>query len=77
MIKQVDQQWKKYLIDKTIPVDFHNVNLFFIDRDNIRQTQILQGIDSYLIRVMDQSIVHSSKDESKLIIYAKFDRFIF
>jgi hypothetical protein len=72
---EVEKEWKKYLTKTVIPENFHNVNILLTDRIENNNSDI-KGADFYLTRTLDATIVDNNS-QSFLIIYGKFNRFIF
>lgn len=74
-LKKVETEWTDFLTKGILPRNYHNINLFFTD-EIITNTTKLKGVDFYLTRTMDSTIV-SSPNKSYLFIYGKFSKFIF
>jgi len=74
-ILEVEKEWRNYLTNITIPQNFHNVNIVFTDRIENNNSNI-KGADFYLTRALDATIV-DNKPKSFLLVYGKFNRFIF
>ena len=72
---KVEKEWKSFLTNDKVPKNYHNVNLLFTDRIESHNTE-LTGVDFYMTRAMDATIV-DNQNHTFIIIYAKFNRFIF
>ena len=75
LLQEVSEEWKQFLRKDILPKRFHNVNLFLTDRIKSHSTD-LKGVDFYFTRALDGTIV-TGPDEKHLILYGKFNRFIF
>ena len=74
-IISAEEQWRKFLVEGEIPKDFDKVCMLLTDRVEYNPTE-LKGVDFYLTRVMDGTIV-DNKPHTCLLIYGKFNKFIF
>ncbi|UQB69543.1 hypothetical protein [Epilithonimonas zeae] len=75
-LKDVESEWREFLINFKYPINFNNLNIFFTDRLIYNGNSNLLNSDLYFTRFIDATIVHNN-DFSKVAIYAKFLRFIF
>lgn len=75
LIVKAEEEWRDFLITGKLPVDNLNSNLFFTDRVKENNTD-LKGVDFYLTRAMDGTIV-DNEPQTCLLVYGKFNRFIF
>ncbi len=75
ILLNVEKEWKKYLGQNVVPLNFHNINIVFTDRIEKNNSNI-KGADFYLTRALDATIVDNDS-QSFLLIYGKFNRFIF
>jgi len=74
-LKDVEKEWKNFLVNEKVPKTYHNVNLFFTDRVKSNTTD-LKGVDFYFTRAMDGTIV-DNQNHTFTIVYGKFNRFVF
>ncbi|MPL56599.1 hypothetical protein SDC9_02085 [bioreactor metagenome] len=72
---RTEQQWRDYLLNGKIPKNYNKVCLLLTDRVKNNSTD-LKGVDFYLTRIMDGTIV-DNKTQTCLLIYGKFNKFIF
>jgi len=75
LILEASEEWRLFLADRVFPRNFCNTYMVFTDRV-VNHPSGLQGVDHYLTRAMDATIV-TNHEKSFLFIYAKFNRFIF
>jgi len=74
-IIKTEKEWRLFLSKGIFPKNYNKTYLFFTDRIKENNSG-LKGVDFYLTRVMDATIV-SNKSENFLAIYGKFNKFIF
>jgi len=74
-IIETEKEWRNFLITKEIPENYKNINLYLTDRIKENNTE-LKGVDFYLTRVMDATIV-DNEPHTCLLVYGKFNKFIF
>lgn len=72
---EAEKEWKEFLKHKTTPKNHHNVNMLLTSRVERNNTGV-KGVDFYFTRALDATIV-SDDIETTLLIYGKFNRFIF
>lgn len=75
ILLQTEKEWREFLIGGNVPTNYSNINLMFTSRvlDN---NSGLKGVDFYLTRIMDATIV-DNENETFLLVYGKFNKFIF
>lgn len=71
-----EKEWRQYLTDGIYPKTCNNNFLYFTHYVGDNTTGI-DKVYSYLLRTMDTTIVSSTNDESTLIVYGKFNQFMF
>lgn len=72
---EAEAEWRHFLREGIIPEKYSKVCLLFTDRVKYSSTD-LKGIDFYLTRVMDATIV-DNQTHTCCLIYGKFNKFIF
>ncbi|MDO6803953.1 hypothetical protein Q4595_15995 [Wenyingzhuangia sp. 1_MG-2023] len=72
---EAEKEWREYLVNDKEPKKHSNINIFFTDRIEENNSE-LKGVDFYLTRVLDSTIV-DNETQTSLLIYGKFNRFIF
>lgn len=75
ILVNVEKEWRDFLASSTFPRNYSNACLLFTDRVKENNTD-LKGVDFYLTRVMDGTIV-DNEPQTCLLVYGKFNRFIF
>lgn len=75
LLIDAEKEWRDFLITGKLPVENLNTNLVFTERVKENNSD-LKGIDFYLTRVMDATIV-DNEPQTCLLIYGKFNRFVF
>lgn len=75
IILQAEKEWKEYLTIGNIPNTHKQFCLFFTDRVKVNNSG-LKGVDFYLTRILDATIV-DNQPQTCLLLYGKFNRFIF
>lgn len=70
-----EKEWREFLTKNIFPQTNHKAYLFFTDRVKENHTD-LKGVDFYLTRAMDATIV-DNEPQTCLLIYGKFNKFIF
>lgn len=75
IIIEAEKEWKEYLTTGIIPKTHKQICLFFTDRI-IENNSELKGVDFYLTRILDATIV-DNEPHTCLLIYGKFNKFIF
>lgn len=72
-LREAELEWRQYLLDAgASPKRFNEVHLFLTDV-SANRTQPVDGLNLYMARAVDGTIVHST---SACAIYAKFSRFV-
>jgi len=74
-ILEAEKEWRNYLITDKTPKNYSNMNLFLSDRVKKNNSE-LKGVDFYLTRAMDATIV-DNESQTCLLVYGKFNKFIF
>lgn len=75
LILKAEEEWRNYLIKGEIPKEFRNVYMILTDRIESNPSE-LQGVDFYMTRIMDATIV-DNPTHTICIIYGKFNKFVF
>ena len=75
ILVNTEKEWRDFLTSSIFPRNYNNACLLFTDRVKENNTE-LKGVDFYLTRVMDGTIV-DNEPQTCLLIYGKFNRFIF
>lgn len=75
IIIKAEKEWREYLLNETIPENFNKMCILLTDRVKENPTD-LKGVDFYLTRAMDGTIV-DNKPQTCLLIYGKFNKFVF
>lgn len=75
ILKKVNKEWRMFLINKTIPNTYNQINILFTDRVDFHPPE-LKNVDFYMTRMMDGTIV-SNPEQTSCFVYAKFNKFIF
>lgn len=68
-------EWRDFLLTGKIPKKFGKICLLFTDTVEFNPTE-LKGVDFYLTRIFDATIV-DNEPQTCLLIYGKFNKFIF
>jgi len=71
-----EKEWREFLINDKYPKTCNNNFLYFTHYVGENTTNI-EKVYSYLLRTMDATIVCSPENQDTLIIYAKFNQFMF
>ncbi|WP_449388267.1 hypothetical protein [Chryseobacterium lineare] len=72
---EAEKEWKCFLVNNKTPENFNQICIWFTDRV-VSNTTGLKGIDFYLTRVLDATIV-DNESQTCLLVYGKFNKFIF
>ncbi|WP_275316919.1 hypothetical protein [Tenacibaculum bernardetii] len=75
LLKNVEIEWRDFLTKKTYPRNFDK-HYLFLTYDFEKNDTGIKGVRYYLARTFDATIV-SSDNQENLMIYGKFNRFIF
>jgi LEA14-like dessication related protein len=75
LLIDAEKEWRNFLITGKLPLKNLNTNLVFTDRVKENNTD-LKGVDFYLTRIMDSTIV-DNEPQTCLLVYGKFNRFVF
>lgn len=74
-LKDVEEQWRKFIKDDIYPIDYNDINIILTDAIESHNSDTL-NTDLYLTRAIDITFV-SNESKTQVAIYAKFLRFIF
>jgi len=75
VIVDAEKQWRNYLTTGTLPSNEFKTCILFMDTVS-KNNSGLKGVDFYLTRALDATIV-DNEPQTCLLIYGKFNRFIF
>ncbi len=73
---EAELEWRNFLTKGIFPKTFNNNFLYFTHYVGENTTGI-DRVYSYLLRTFDSTIVCSQNDESIVLVYAKFNQFMF
>lgn len=71
-----EKEWREYLTNDIYPKTCNNNFLYFTHYVGENTTNI-ERVYSYLLRTMDATIISSPEDQNTLIVYGKFNQFMF
>lgn len=74
-LQEVCNEWKEFLKNFTFPINFSKINLFLTDHIESHNIET-NGVDYYFTRMIDATIV-SNKNDTYLVVYCKFNKFVF